>query len=258
MPSTAGSGKLSKFIIDQNILDLIKNKKNLQALREIRNINKLDLKEAKNLLNLIETNWDQFENNVAQVAAPYIDDEIRKLLESNEKIKAYGTEVGAFVRLDDLQPGFAFGNIDRSIIMSPQKTNARAVLPITTMEEILYGYHIDYLLYANNYEDVDENKPLFEEITSDEDALRIFGEGARMAKGTTNEKGLVKAYFANIFGPPLYKELHDALAEKYFKTFFNSGIKLAQLRTRLGISGYETKGPEMAAKALFEKIIKEE
>ncbi|MDZ7821174.1 MAG: hypothetical protein U5N26_04820 [Candidatus Marinimicrobia bacterium] len=43
-----------------------------------------------------------------------------------------GTETGAFVRLDDLQPGYAFGQLDRSIIMSPGKINSRILLPVTT------------------------------------------------------------------------------------------------------------------------------
>ncbi|MBD3313981.1 phosphoenolpyruvate carboxykinase [Candidatus Woesearchaeota archaeon] len=171
-------------------------------------------------------------------------------------IKAYGTETGAFVRLDDLQPGFAFGNIDRSIIMSPQKVNARALLPVTTLQEVLHGYPVDYFLYANNYEEVDDNHPFFEQLKNPEEALDVFRDGARMAKGTTTEKGLVHAYFANIFGPPQYKELHDKLAVKYFDALFKTGTKVAQLRTRLGIPGFETKGPETAAKALFEEISK--
>ena len=32
---------------------------------------------------------------------------------------------------------YAFGQIDRAIIMSPQKVNARVVLPVTTLEEVL-------------------------------------------------------------------------------------------------------------------------
>jgi hypothetical protein len=170
------------------------------------------------------------------------------------KIRAYGTETGAFVRLDDLQPGFAFGNIDRSIIMSPQKVNARALLPVTTLKEVLHGYEVDYFLYANNYEQVDKSHPFFQEFDSVEDALDVFREGSRMAKGTTTETGLVHTYFANIFGPPQYKEIHDKLADKYFKALFDGGVRVAQLRTRLGIPGYETKGPESAAEALFEVI----
>ena len=42
------------------------------------------------------------------------------------EIVGYGTEIGAFIRLDDLQPGYAFGQLDRTIIMCPSKVNARA------------------------------------------------------------------------------------------------------------------------------------
>ena len=41
------------------------------------------------------------------------------------EVLGYGTEIGAFIRLDDLQAGYAFKQIDRSIIMSPQRVNAR-------------------------------------------------------------------------------------------------------------------------------------
>jgi len=174
-------------------------------------------------------------------------------LEINNKgeIISFGTEVGAFVRLDDLQPGYAFGVIDRSIIMSPQKINARAVIPITTLQEVLKGYKVDYFLYANNYEDVDENRPIFEEFSKTEEALTVFRTGARLAKGTTAEKGLVQSYFANIFGPVQYKELHDQIAKKYFQKMFENKVIVGQLRTRLGIAGYEQTGPAEAAKELL-------
>jgi hypothetical protein len=172
------------------------------------------------------------------------------------EVRAYGTETGAFVRLDDLQPGFAFGNIDRSIIMSPQKINARAVLPITTIEEVTAGYPVHFLLYANNYEDVGKSRPILERFESVTEAFKVFREGKRMAKGTTAENGLVTSYFANIFGPVQFRELYDRLAKKTFKTVFDSGAFVGQLRTMIGIPGYETKGPENAAKELFSAISK--
>ena len=55
------------------------------------------------------------------------------------RVLGYGTEIGAFVRLDDLQQGYAFGQIDRAIIMSPHKVNARVVVPVTTLDEVLRG-----------------------------------------------------------------------------------------------------------------------
>lgn len=170
------------------------------------------------------------------------------------RLVAFGTEIGAFIRLDDLQQGYAFGQIDRAIIMSPQKVNARVVLPVTTIEDILKGYPIDYLLYANNYEEVDQEHPILEQFTNPAQALDVFREGAVMAKGTTTSTGLVHSYFANIFGPPQYKEVHGSLAERVFAAAFRSGVQVGQLRTRLGIPGYETSGPEKAARALLRII----
>ncbi len=183
-------------------------------------------------------------------------DDMGSLALENGRIKAYGTETGAFVRLDDLQVGYAFENIDRSIIMSPQKVNARVVLPITTLKEVLHGYPVDFFLYANNYEQVSDEQPLLEVVPTIEQALHIFGQGARMSKGTTSETGLVKSYFANIFGPVQYKELHDPLAVQYFEALFRQKTVVGQLRTRLGISGFEQEGPKEAAKALFAMIEK--
>jgi hypothetical protein len=183
-------------------------------------------------------------------------DDMGSLEIKGKSLKAYGTEVGAFVRLDDLQPGFAFGNLDRSIIMSPQKINARAVIPVTTLKEVLDGRKVDYFFYANNYEQIDESHPIIEQFKSKDEALDVFREGAVMSKGTTTSTGLVHTYFANIFGPPQYKDMHEKLAEKYFKHLFSSKVFVGQLRTRLGMKGYETKGPEAAAEALFKLISK--
>jgi hypothetical protein len=169
-------------------------------------------------------------------------------------VLGYGTEIGAFARLDDLPRDFAFKQLDRSIIMSVQKVNARVVLPVTTMANVLKGHRVDYILYANNYEDVGAACPVIESFSSSGEALKVFSEGLVMAKGTTTATGLNKSYFANIFGPPQYRELHDALAEKFFEAAFKNGVYVGQIRTRLGINGWESKGPEETAKALFELI----
>lgn len=175
-------------------------------------------------------------------------------IDSRGRVLGYGTEIGAFIRLDDLQQGYAFGQIDRAIIMSPQKVNARAVLPVTTQQEILHGYPVDILLYANNYEEVDDTHPLIERFAEPEQALRVFREGAAMAKGTTTAKGLVHSYFANIFGPPQYQALHDEIARRVVDAAFQAGVFVGQIRTRLGIPGYEAKGPQAVARELFSLI----
>ena len=175
-------------------------------------------------------------------------------LAADGRVLGFGTEIGAFIRLDDLQQGYAFGQIDRAIIMSPQKVNARVVLPVTTLEEVLRGRPVDLILYANNYEQVDDDHPILERLGALEQALDVFRQGAAMAKGTTTATGLVHSYFANIFGPPQYKAMHDPLARRIFSAAFEAGVFIGQLRTRLGVPGCESSGPQEAAKALFELI----
>ncbi|MCX5681155.1 MAG: cation:proton antiporter, partial [Candidatus Omnitrophica bacterium] len=176
-------------------------------------------------------------------------------INSNGEIIGYGTEIGAFLRLDDLQPGFAFGQMDRSIIMNAHMTNARIVLPVTTYQNVIHGHIIDFVLYANNYEPIDHDYPIIERFETAEKAMDVFRAGVVMSKGTTTTTGLVRSYFANIFGPPQYKDVHEKIAEKYFKAFFKKGIFVGQIRTRLGMTGFETSGPKEAAEGLLKTIL---
>ena len=89
-----------------------------------------------------------------------------------------------------------------------------------------------------------------------ERALQCFREGASMAKGTTTAVGLGHNYFANIFGPPQYRDLHEELATEFFNKAFDTGVKIGQMRTRLGIPGYEASGPQEVAKTIFEALLK--
>lgn len=171
-------------------------------------------------------------------------------------IIGYGTEIGAFLRLDDLRPGYAFGQMDRSIIMGPSQVNAMIVLPVTTYDTVMRGHRIDIVLYANNYEQVDEEHPIIERFSTVEQAVHVFREGTVMSKGTTTSSGIVHSYFANIFGPPQYRDLHDRLAHVFFNAFFSKGVFVGQIRTRLGITGYETEGPEAAARELLSEMQK--
>jgi hypothetical protein len=175
-------------------------------------------------------------------------------LDSGGNPIGYGTEIGAFLRLDDLQPGYAYGHLDRSIIMNPSQVNARIVFPVTSFETVTQGHKIDYILYANNYEEIDSDHPVIERFDKAEWALDVFRDGAVMSKGTTTSTGLIHSYFANIFGPPEYRDIHEEIVERYFASFFRTGVFVGQMRTRLGIRGYETSGPREAATELL-KII---
>ncbi|MDD7306522.1 MAG: phosphoenolpyruvate carboxykinase [Peptoniphilaceae bacterium] len=172
----------------------------------------------------------------------------------NNQVMAYGTEIGAFVRLDDLDSGYAFKQIDRSVFMNPDKVNARLIMPVSTYDQIMKGYKVDFFLYADNYSVVLENENSYNVLDNKEDALRIFKRGARLAKGTTTETGLVQTYFANPFGPVQKKEECDILLEKYFDKLFENKVNIGSLRTQLAIQGMEFEGPRNAAIELFKKI----
>ncbi len=75
-----------------------------------------------------------------------------------------------------------------------------------------------------------------------------------MSKGTTSTKGIVQNYFANIFGPPQYKKVHDRISMRFLTQALKGGVYVGQIRTQLGIIDMEQDGPELAATTLLEKF----
>jgi hypothetical protein len=171
------------------------------------------------------------------------------------RVTACGTEIGAFVRLDDLSPRYAYEEIDRSIFINPDKKNARLVVPISQYKEIAGHYPVDLFLYANNYEPIDGGKKIIEFFRNADDALEVFKLGARLAKGTTDERGLVHTYFANPFGAWQRKDEHEAIAQKTVRAMFRSGVRVGEIRTRLGIVGMEQEGPMAGAMELKKMLL---
>ena len=172
-------------------------------------------------------------------------------IEEDGTIKGYGTEIGAFVRIDDLDPTYAYEQLDRGIYSNPDKVNARVTIPISTYEVISKGYKVDYMLYANNYAESDKKISFFDNL---DEAIQVFEDGARKAKGTTTEKGLVKSYFANPFGPVQERETAEKLVRKYFTVMEKSGTQIGQIHTSLAIDGRSKEGPREAAEELFTLI----
>ena len=87
-----------------------------------------------------------------------------------------------------------------------------------------------------------------------DEAVPVFEAGARKAKGTTSEKGLVKSYFANPFGPVQERPLAEKLVREYFAELFNEGIKVGEIHTSLAIPEKTKEGPRAAAEELFSMI----
>ncbi|XFA99090.1 phosphoenolpyruvate carboxykinase [Candidatus Izemoplasma sp. B36] len=169
----------------------------------------------------------------------------------NNQIYANGTEIGAFVRLDDLDSGYAYRELDRAIYMNPERTNARVVLPVSEYDFIIKNHKVDYVFYANNYFDSKESIKYFSNINN---AIKVFKEGKRKAKGTTSEKGIVKSYFANPFGCVQLLGKTEALINKTFNNLYKNEIPVGEIYTKLAVKGKETTGIISAAKAILMEI----
>lgn len=165
-----------------------------------------------------------------------------------------GTEIGAFIRLDDLDPGTPYRDMDRSIFMNPESNNnARVITPAAPYEIVAMNHRIDLFAYANNYDD----KLGLHRFDNIEDAKATCVEGKRMAKGTTQEVGISTTYFANPFGPMQQQEVCDPLIDKMFKALRDNGVFVGEIYTHLGLSKENRDGINLAAKQLLEFIEKD-
>ena len=165
----------------------------------------------------------------------------------DDRVVTYGTEIGAFVRTDDLAHDYVYKVFDRAIFLNPNGKNARLVLPISSYHDVVKRYPVDFVFYANNY-DKHDKKVVF--IDNVKDALAVFEEGKRVALGTTSEEGLVTTFFANPFGPLQLKDQTKVLLDKYFDTLYKTNIKVGQLYTGLSLpNGKEN--PREAAEELL-------
>lgn len=160
---------------------------------------------------------------------------------------AQGTETGAFVRLDDLDPGAPYRDMNRSIFFNPDQANARVITPAAPYPEIVKNHRIDLFAYANNY---DDNEGI-RKIDDMDEAKDIFKRGRRMAKGTTQETGLSETYFANPFGPMQQQEKCSVIIDEMFESLSVNGTFVGEVFTHLGIDP-DGDSINRAAEALLE------
>lgn len=153
-----------------------------------------------------------------------IDDQVKN------GISAQGTEIGAFVRLDDLSSAVAFDNMDRGVYLNPERKNARVIIPADTWQHVVQHHHVDMWVYANNY----DKEIGLHRFANEEEAKKTFIAGKRMALGTTDEVGLSATFFANPFGPVQEQERTKPIIDKVFKTLFDHNVYVGEIYTHLG------------------------
>lgn len=164
-----------------------------------------------------------------------------------------GTEIGAFIRLDDLDPGTPYRDMDRSIFMNPESSsNARVITPAAPYDVVATNHTIDLFCYANNYDD----KIGIHKIDDMDEAKAICVQGKRMALGTTQEVGISTTYFANPFGPMQKQEICEPIIDKVFTCLKENDIFVGEIYTHLGFSKEDREGLQVAAKQLLDFIDK--
>lgn len=171
----------------------------------------------------------------------------------NNEVVAQGTEIGAFVRLDDLDRSLPYQAMDRSIFMNPESTtNARVIIPVTDYETVSSDHKVDFFLYANNY-DNQTGVAFFNDIQT---ATKVFVEGKRMAKGTTHEMGITTSFFANPFGPLQQEKIARPLIHQYFDLMHQTKVRIGEVYTNLGILEHNEEGLKISAQKLLNLLNK--
>ncbi len=158
-----------------------------------------------------------------------------------------GTEIGAFVRLDDLEQSYSLNSMDRAIFFNIEKPNSRVVIPLLSYLDSIKLYKVDAFFLADNFTIDNKKIHFFNDINI---ALDEFKKGERVALNTTNEKGKVSTYFANPFGPMQEKEKVETFIGSYFELLKLNNIPLGRILTSLSFDKNE--GPKEAAKALID------
>lgn len=179
------------------------------------------------------SNSDHSEDRIERIDVIF--DDMGSLKVVDDQVVANGTEIGAFVRLDDLDKRTAYQDLERTIFLNPERSNSRLVNPIASYELVSEDHPVDMVLYANNYED----KVGVERFESFQQGKKIFTDGKRMAKGTTQEKGLSSTFFANPFGPMQQAEICSKIMDEIFGKLYQQNVYVGQIFTNLGTEHME-------------------
>ena len=167
------------------------------------------------------------------------------------KLVAQGTEIGAFIRLDDLDKGSPYKTMDRSIFMNPESVNARVVIPVSSYNMITQNHPVHYFFYANNY----VNEVGLKTVEKANELKQVFVEGKRMALATTHEVGISTTYFANPFGPMQDQKHCDPLIDYYFEQLDESSVIVGEVYTGLGVKGSTDDHLTQTAKVLLNTLL---
>ncbi len=136
----------------------------------------------------------------------------------------YGTETGAFACLDGFSEHAKMQMKGREVGYNQESgSNARQIVPVATVSEVMTGHALDGLMYNNNFNIIEKGAQTIHYDMPVMEAVEHFRKGERVAAGSTQTHRGKKeiSYWANPF--PLLEDsdgtvLHPDLHKKYMVT----------------------------------------
>ncbi len=193
----------------------------------------------------------QLLNHPDLISMDVIFDDMGSFQVKDGRVVAQGTEIGAFIRLDDLDKGSPYKTMDRSIFMNPESVNARVVIPVSPYSMIIENHPVHYFFYANNY----VNEIGLKTVKHANELKSVFIEGKRMALATTHEVGISTTYFANPFGPMQDQVNCDPLIDYYFEQLDQSNVIVGEVYTGLGLKDASENHLNLTAQILLDTLL---
>ncbi len=152
-------------------------------------------------------------------------DDMGTIKNKNNKLLLYGTEIGAFTRLDNLNSGYPYQIFDRAIFTNPNQKNARCIIPVSTYDDITKGYKIDILLYINNHEKFKAIK----EITNIDEAKELFIKGRK--NNSDIDDDIIEYFNTNPFGAWQLTNETSKIVDSIFNNEHKKEIFIGELFT---------------------------
>lgn len=149
---------------------------------------------------------------------------LEKDADGQNQIIFYGTETGAFACLDGFSEHAKLQMKGREIgYNNDSGSNARQIVPVATVSEVMTGHPLDGLMYNNNFNIIEKGAPTIHSDMPVMEAIDHFRKGERVAAGSTQTHRGKKeiSYWANPF--PLLEDsdgtiLHPDLHKQYMET----------------------------------------
>ena len=170
------------------------------------------------------------------------DDMGRACLEPDEegirRLMFYGTEIGAFACLDGFSEHAKLQMKGREVgYNNDSGSNARQIVPVATVDEVMQPHALDGLMYNNNFLLIEKGGQTIHYDMPVEEALDHFRKGERVAAGSTQTHRGKKeiSHWANPF--PMLEDangkiLHPNLHEPFMKIEAKFAKAMEDLVTR--------------------------